>query len=311
MTSQITGNRFTPPLPPAASAAPAPLERPVKTFGADAWRNFSGEVLEEPPLPPNIDEILRSPCPIFQGQSVGDNFVLFLIPRTLGRTPLSLHFLMGFNTNYDMHLATIAQEALQCSENDQPQTLTVTSCVEEKPGEKANSPCSHSIIGRSPQRSYWVLICERLVHASKCREQLKDAASFIWGCEPVGIGNNPGQYRYPTTLEAAAMHFLMADRHRHPLRTPLRTGGARRQHRVTLCAEQYDMQTRFTLGLYPGAPIRFQIDLVKEDKTERLSGMANERPTLDEAEEPQLDEAKEPQQACGDVLLCLMVEQKQ
>lgn len=55
-----------------------------------AWREYFGEVGEEPPLPENIDAILESPCAFHQNQRVRDTHRLVLIPKTIDNVPFTL-----------------------------------------------------------------------------------------------------------------------------------------------------------------------------------------------------------------------------
>ncbi len=44
----------------------------------------------EPPLPPDISQILASPCPFFPGKRVEETHVLVLVPATVNGEPLTL-----------------------------------------------------------------------------------------------------------------------------------------------------------------------------------------------------------------------------
>jgi hypothetical protein len=95
------------PIPPAAALAPAhplvpskalpkiPLKStlPAIAFGKELWAKYLGDVGEEPPLPPDIDKILKSPCPFFPGKKVEETHLLTLIPKTVNGKPLTLNFL--------------------------------------------------------------------------------------------------------------------------------------------------------------------------------------------------------------------------
>jgi hypothetical protein len=76
-----------------ASLRALPLTVSPLVFGSRAWRQYLGEVGVEPPLPPDIDEILGSPCPFWPGQAVKDTHLLVLIPSTVDGQPFSLNFL--------------------------------------------------------------------------------------------------------------------------------------------------------------------------------------------------------------------------
>lgn len=62
-------------------------------FGKEQWERYFGDIGEEPALPANIYEILKSPCPIIDGKKVGETHMLVLIPETVNGKPLTLNYL--------------------------------------------------------------------------------------------------------------------------------------------------------------------------------------------------------------------------
>ena len=44
----------------------------------------------EPPLPPDIHQILASPCPIWPGKTIQETHMLTLIPATVNNQPFTL-----------------------------------------------------------------------------------------------------------------------------------------------------------------------------------------------------------------------------
>ena len=70
-----------------------PFSVPAPVFGAQAWRQYFGEVGEEPSLPSDIDEILDSPCKFWPGKVVKDTHLLVLIPSTVGGKAFTLDLL--------------------------------------------------------------------------------------------------------------------------------------------------------------------------------------------------------------------------
>lgn len=60
------------------------------------WYKYIGDVGEVPPLPEDIDSILKSPCPFIPGKTVEETHFLILIPATLNGTPLTLRRLERF-----------------------------------------------------------------------------------------------------------------------------------------------------------------------------------------------------------------------
>ena len=59
-------------------------------FGAAEWEKYFGAVGEEPPLPKDIVQILKSTCPFFPGKTVEETHLLTLIPQTVNGKPLTL-----------------------------------------------------------------------------------------------------------------------------------------------------------------------------------------------------------------------------
>lgn len=59
-------------------------------FGKKKWAMYLGDIGEEPPLPQNIDEILKGPCPVFPGKTFAETHLLILIPSSVERRLLNL-----------------------------------------------------------------------------------------------------------------------------------------------------------------------------------------------------------------------------
>jgi hypothetical protein len=59
-------------------------------FGKAEWEAYFGDVGIEPPLPPNIAEILNSSCPFWPGKKVHETHLLVLVPQTVKGQPLTL-----------------------------------------------------------------------------------------------------------------------------------------------------------------------------------------------------------------------------
>lgn len=62
-------------------------------FGAAEWSRYFGDVGVEPPLPPDIESILNSPCPLNAEQHVKDTHMLVLIPKMVNGAPFTIHAL--------------------------------------------------------------------------------------------------------------------------------------------------------------------------------------------------------------------------
>jgi hypothetical protein len=114
----------------------------LHSFGAEEWSRYFGEVGEEPPLPPNIDEILNGACPFWAGEVVKDTHLLVLIPATVAGEPFSLN-LLG--------------ELIQ----------------HPKAGDRStkyrhyNSDVQEQLGAQSPGRSYWVLMTRDVLEGSR------------------------------------------------------------------------------------------------------------------------------------------------
>ena len=76
---------------PAASQPIQTQQLPRNAFGKDKWAIYFGDVGVEPPLPPNIYEILESRPPFLEGRSVQETHMLVLIPSTVNGKPLTLN----------------------------------------------------------------------------------------------------------------------------------------------------------------------------------------------------------------------------
>lgn len=69
------------PIVSIASAAAAVV--PEMAFGKAQWEKYFGDIGEEPPLPADIHEILKSRCPIWPEKTIEQTHVLVLIPQTV------------------------------------------------------------------------------------------------------------------------------------------------------------------------------------------------------------------------------------
>ena len=68
-------------------------------FGAKKWNQYFGNVGAEPPLPPNIESILNSPCLFWPGKKVFETHLLILIPATVNGKPFTLNSLQELIQN--------------------------------------------------------------------------------------------------------------------------------------------------------------------------------------------------------------------
>ena len=88
-------------------------------FGPKDWNRYFGDVGEAPPLPPDIMDILKSPCPYWEEKSVANTHLLVLIPRTVNGSPFTLNLLGemikepkggGYATKYEYYSDLIQRE---------------------------------------------------------------------------------------------------------------------------------------------------------------------------------------------------------
>lgn len=64
---------------------------PKIAFGKEKWATHFGVIGEEPPLPPNIHQILKSRPRFLNGKSVEETHMLVLIPSSINGKPLTLN----------------------------------------------------------------------------------------------------------------------------------------------------------------------------------------------------------------------------
>lgn len=135
-------------------------------FGAEAWKEYFGDVGLEPDLPENIEEILNEPCPFWHNKKVKDTHTLTLIPATINGEPFTLDLLSQIIKN-------------------------------PKKGHKSEffEPDYNSIkeqIGKNPNpRAYWVLMTKYTLYGENK------------GYEQSILLINKQNYKAPSVLEAA------------------------------------------------------------------------------------------------------------
>jgi hypothetical protein len=103
------GIRLTKPKVEAIARKIAENFYPSIKFGKEEWEKYFGDVGVEPPLPPNINEILNSPCPFWPDQEIYETHLLVLVPQTVKGQPLTLKSLgefvqkplLGYVTKYN------------------------------------------------------------------------------------------------------------------------------------------------------------------------------------------------------------------
>ena len=86
-------------------AMQAELERKIREelsqtyFGKAKWEKYFGNVGVEPPLPKDIAQVLKSPCPYWGGKGVEETHMLVLIPKTVNGRALTLNTLQELIQN--------------------------------------------------------------------------------------------------------------------------------------------------------------------------------------------------------------------
>jgi len=140
-------------------------------FGGAEWGKYFGEVGEEPPLPPHVEEILKSPCPFWPEKRVEDTHMLVLIPQYVNGKLFHLNALSelvrnprtGYKTQYDYY----------------------DDIVQSELGEKSFA-------------SHWVLMTQDVI---------PDSRNKVWGEQKTLVQKYAKQstasYELPTALEAA------------------------------------------------------------------------------------------------------------
>ncbi|MCU0317884.1 MAG: hypothetical protein MUC61_00895 [Amoebophilaceae bacterium] len=144
-------------------------------FGAEAWKQYLGEVGVEPALPDDIDEILYSPCPFWPGERVRDTHLLVLVPSAVDGKPFTLNLLEKLvdvpkrgehNTQYSIY-----DNGIQCSLGNQ-----------------------------SFDSSYWVLMTRDTLLRSRVKTYTAQKELIFAHAHRMGI-----PYRMPHVLEAATV----------------------------------------------------------------------------------------------------------
>jgi len=91
---------------------------PEIAFGKAKWQKYFGDIGTEPPLPKDIDQILKSPCPYWSGKKVEETHLLVLIPQTLNGKAFTIGTLgemikspkTGHSTKYHSYYTTAVKE---------------------------------------------------------------------------------------------------------------------------------------------------------------------------------------------------------
>jgi hypothetical protein len=143
-------------------------------FGKEKWAQYFGDIGVEPPLPPDIEEILQSPCPYFEGKTVAQTHMLVFIPETINGKPLTLKT-----------LAELIKEPKDGNKTD----LDIWEKILKEHGDKPIT------------KSRWVLMTKEVIPGSLNKSFAEQQKL---------IAKNPN-YCVPTLVEAAVcilMHYV-------------------------------------------------------------------------------------------------------
>jgi hypothetical protein len=158
----------------SASSCAQSLHSPV-VFGSQQWSQYFGEVGTEPSLPPDISDILNSPCPFWPDRQVKDTHLLALVPATVDGKPFSLDL-----------LGELVQHPKGGGCSTKYQRNYTPSTVQDQCG------------SQSPQASYWVLVTRDVIEDSKNRDYAYQQALVAQHATRTGL-----PYELPGVLEAA------------------------------------------------------------------------------------------------------------
>ena len=171
---------------PTASISPKPTVQakvsnsiPSIAFGKDEWGKYFGDVVIEPPLPANIENILNEPCSFWPEKKVKETHLLVLIPNTVNGKPFTMNYLgeliqkpkSGHSTKYEYY-----------------------------------SDYAKKAVGDKSYPSHWVLMTRDIIPGSRDK-RCKECGNMIANHrKKTGI-----PYELPNLLEATAsilMHYV-------------------------------------------------------------------------------------------------------
>jgi len=143
-------------------------------FGKAKWETYFGDIGEEPPLPPDIHEILAGRCPFDSKKTVRETHMLVLVPATVGGVPLTLN-LLG--------------ELLKKPKGGGRVTQYHDDVWQAIFDQYGAVPC---------QESHWVLMSRDVLPGTRSKS-FRDQCAILAGF---------GDFRVPTLLEAAVCIFM-------------------------------------------------------------------------------------------------------
>jgi len=104
---------------PVYPSQPVKMTIPEIAFGKAKWEKYFGDVGVEPPIPKDIIEVLKSPCPYWSGKRVEETHLLVLIPESVNGRPFTIGTLgemikspqkEGYSTKYYNYDNTAVKE---------------------------------------------------------------------------------------------------------------------------------------------------------------------------------------------------------
>ena len=165
---------FIPPTIPIVQPALSTIQLPSIAFGKAKWAQYFGEIGQEPPLPPDIHQILSSPCPFWSGKKVQDTHMLVLIPPTV---------------------------------NGQSLTMKSLGHLVESPKQGTASKYSDLYLGQyqdqAVQKSYWVLMTKDILEETRSLSYTKQTNIVAAHRQRTGL-----PYEVPLLLEATICLFM-------------------------------------------------------------------------------------------------------
>lgn len=152
-------------------------------FGKQQWAEYLGDIGEEPPLPKNIVEILKGPCPFWPEKKVVDTHMLVLIPKTINNIPCNLSNLLLEN-------------------------LQKIPCIIDSGFYGFTQEQKSSYFDELVSHSHWVLMTKYMLEESKGKNYSAQEAIVAEYTKKIGIN-----YEIPTLLDAIVCIIM------HPLQS--------------------------------------------------------------------------------------------
>lgn len=204
---------------------------PSMAFGAAEWRKYFGDVGAEPPLPPNIEQILSRPCPFTpplgrsqwspfgSGKTIRDTHLLVLVPQTVNGRPLTLQL-----------LGELVQKPLQGHASKYGCFLL---------GKYTDPPAS---------RSRWALVTRDVVEGSR-NKSYKDQQAVL-----ASYSQNTGMpYVVPRVLDATTAIFM------EHARSGIKLYG-KSPYTLARCQEKYDANGQLVVGGFSASGLHVSHD---------------------------------------------------